>query len=93
MAKDLPQPDGSTPQKPTLLQNVGAILAGILAVKFATYVITMIWRLVTREDPPQIDQKVPLGKKAAWIALIGAATGAARQSARDLIKPPGEGPA
>lgn len=93
MAKDVPQPDGSVVQKPTMLQNVGAILAGVLAVKFATFVITMIWRLVTREDPPQIDQRVPMAKKAAWIALIGAATGAARQSARDLIKPPTAGPA
>nr|MBA2599517.1 hypothetical protein [Actinomycetota bacterium] len=93
MAKDMPQPDGSIPQKPTLFQTVGAMVAGIIAVKLATYVITTLWRLVTREDPPQIDQAVPAAKKAAWIALVGAASGAARQSARDLIKPPQSGPA
>lgn len=91
--KKVPQPDGSIPQKPTVLQTVGAMVAGVLAVKLATYVVTTLWRLVLREDPPQIDQKVPLGKKAAWIALIGAASGAARQSVRDLIKPPTAGPA
>jgi len=93
MAKDLPQPDGSVPQKPTLLQTLGAMIAGMIAVKVATYLITTMWRLVTHEDPPQIDQQVPVMKKAAWIALVGAATGAARQSARDLIKPPQAGPA
>lgn len=93
MTKKVPQPDGSIPQKPTIIQTVGAMVAGILAVKLATYVVTTLWRLVLREDPPQIDQKVPLGKKAAWIALIGAASGAARQSVRDLIKPPSAGPA
>jgi hypothetical protein len=93
MTKKVPQPDGSIPQKPSLLQTVGAMIAGVLAVKLASYVVTTLWRLVLREDPPQIDQHVPLGKKAAWIALIGAASGAARQSARDLIKPPTSGPA
>ena len=93
MASKTPQPDGSIPQKPTLFQSVGAMLAGIVAVKLATYVITTLWRLITREDPPQIDQAVPAAKKAAWIALVGAASGAARQSARDLIKPPQSGPA
>ena len=93
MAKDKPQPDGSIPQKPTLFQTIAATLAGILAVKLATYVVTTMWRLITREDPPQIDQQVPALKKAAWIGLVGAASGAARQSARDLIKPPSEGPA
>lgn len=82
------QPDGSVPQKPTLLQNIGATIAGLLAVKLVTYVITAVWRLVTREDPPQIDQAVRPAKKAAWIALIGASTGAARQMARDKVKPP-----
>lgn len=93
MPKDMPQPDGSIPQKPTIFQTIGATVAGIIAVKLATYVITTAWRLVTREDPPQIDQAVPIPKKAMWIGLIGAATGAARQAARDKIKPPTEGPA
>lgn len=87
------QPDGSVPQKPSLAQTVGATLAGLLAVKLATYIITTLWRLVTREDPPQVDQNVPVAKKAAWIALVGAAAGASRQAARDLIKPPTDGPA
>lgn len=87
------QPDGSVPQKPSLLQNIGATIAGLLAVKLVTYLITAVWRLVTREDPPQIDQAVRPAKKAAWIALIGASTGAARQIARDKIKPPVDGAA
>ena len=88
-----PQPDGSIPQKPTMAQTVGATIAGLLAVKLVTYIVTTIWRLVTREDPPQIDQAVKPAKKAAWIALIGASTGAARQMARDKIKPPVDGAA
>ena len=87
------QPDGSIPQKPTMLQNLGATVAGLLAVKLVTYIITTAWRLITREDPPQIDQAVRPAKKAAWIALIGATTGAARQMARDKIKPPVDGAA
>jgi hypothetical protein len=87
------QPDGSIAQKPTLAQTVGAIVAGLIAVKLSTYVVTTMWRLVTREDPPQIDQQVSALKKAAWIALVGAASGAARQTARDLIKPPTAGAA
>ncbi len=86
-------PDGSTPQKASLAQTLGAIIGGLIAVKLATYVVTTLWRLVTREEPPQIDQNVPVGKKAAWVALIGAATGAARQATRDVIKPPTIGPA
>ena len=93
MAKDTPQPDGSVPQKPSLAQTIGATVAGLLAVKLATYIVTTVWRLVTREDPPQIDQRVAIGKKAAWIGLVGAASGAARQAARDVIKPPSDGPA
>jgi hypothetical protein len=93
MAKETVQPDGSVPQKPSLLQTIGATIAGILAVKLVTYIVTTVWRLATKEDPPQIDQHVPGIKKAAWLALIGAATGAARQSARDVIKPPQSGPA
>lgn len=94
MASDeIRQPDGSEPQKASIVQTIGATLAGLLAVKLASYVVTTVWRLVTREDPPQIDQRVPPAKKAAWIALIGAATGAARQTTRDLIKPPTDGPA
>jgi hypothetical protein len=88
-----PQPDGSVPQKATLFQTIGAALAGLIAVKVSTYLVTTLWRLVTREDPPQVDQRVPVAKKAAWIGLVGAASGAARQAARDMIKPPGEGPA
>ncbi|MDQ3957035.1 MAG: DUF4235 domain-containing protein [Actinomycetota bacterium] len=91
--KKTPQPDGSTPQKPSLFQTLGAMIAGILAVKVATYLVTTVWRLATREDPPQVDQAAPVGKKAAWLALIGAATGASRQAARDIIKPPTGGPA
>ena len=79
--------------KPGLLQTLGAMIAGIIAVKLATYIVTTMWRLATREDPPQLDEPAPAGKKAAWIALIGAATGAARQAARDAVKPPTAGPA
>lgn len=82
------QPGGSVPPKPTMLQSLGATIAGLLAVKLVTYIITAVWRLITREDPPQIDQAVRPAKKAAWIALIGASTGAARQMARDKVKPP-----
>ena len=78
--------------KSNLFQTVGAMIAGIIAVKLATYVVTTMWRLVTREEPPQIDEPAPVGKKAAWVALIGAATGAARQAARDAIKSPGAEP-
>lgn len=84
---------GAPAQKPSLFQNIGAIIAGVIAVKLATYVITTVWRLVTRENPPQVDEAVSLGKKAAWIGLVGAATGAARQAARELIKPPTGKPA
>lgn len=80
-------------QKASVVQTIAATLAGLLAVKIASYVVTTAWRLVTREDPPQVDERVPPAKKAAWIALIGAATGAARQTTRDLIKPPTDGPA
>ena len=86
-------PDGSEPQKATMMQNLGAIVAGLLAVKLASYVVTTLWRLVTREEPPQVDMHVSATKKAVWLALVGAATGAARQAARDVIKPPTAGPA
>ena len=76
-----------TPKKANLAQVIGAAVAGMLAVKLATYIVATAWRLATKEDPPQADSDVPIGKKAAWIALIGAATGAARQTARDIIKP------
>jgi hypothetical protein len=92
MAKK-PLPDGSVPQKPSIFQNLAAVIAGIIAVRVATYMVTTLWRLVTKEEPPQIDQAVPIPKKAAWIALTGAVTGAARQSIRDLIKPPTAGAA
>ena len=93
MPDDTVQPDGSVPQKASLGQTILAALLGILAVKVATYLVTTLWRLVTREEPPQIDARVPVGKKAAWVGLVGAASGAARQAARDLVKPPGVGPA
>jgi hypothetical protein len=93
MAKDKTTADGSPAQKPSLGQTLGAMIAGIIAVKLASYVVTTLWRLVTREDPPQMDMQVHAGKKAVWLALIGAATGAARQAARDVIKPPTPGPA
>jgi hypothetical protein len=93
MAKKKVLADGSVAQKPSLAQNIGALIAGIIAVKLATYVVTTAWRLATREDPPQVDMDVSAAKKAAWIALVGAATGAARQAARDVIKPPSPGPA
>lgn len=93
MSKKVPQPDGSIPQKPSLFQTVAATLAGLLVVKLATYVVTTGWRLVTKEDPPQIDQAVSIPKKAVWIGLVGAVTGAARQAVRDAIKPPTSGPA
>jgi hypothetical protein len=84
---------GAPAEKASFAQTVGAIIAGLLAVKLATYVVTTVWRLITRENPPQVDEAVPPLKKAAWIGLIGAATGAARQAARDLVKPPTGGPA
>jgi hypothetical protein len=94
MAEDqTPQPDGSIPKKPSIFQSIAATILGLIAVKVATYLMTTLWRLVTKEDPPQIDQAVPKGKKAAWLALIGAASGTARQTARDLVKPPTSGPA
>ncbi len=92
-AKHVVQPDGSVSQKPTMFQTIGAMLAGIVAVKLSTYVVVTLWRLVTREDPPEIDQAVHWSKKAAWLALIGAATGASRQAARELVKPPTSGAA
>jgi hypothetical protein len=85
--------DGSIAQKPSMIQTIGAAVAGMIAVKLVTYIVATVWRLATKEDPPQVDQNVSPGKKAAWIALIGAATGAARQTARDVIKPPSEDPA
>jgi hypothetical protein len=85
--------EGTIAQKPSLGQTIAAAVLGMLAVKVATFLVTTVWRLVTREDPPQIDMDVPPGKKAAWVAVIGAATGAARQVARDKVKPPMKGPA
>lgn len=76
-----------------MFQNIAAMIGGIIAVKLATYIVTTLWRLVTKEEPPQVDQAIPIKKKAAWIALIGAASGAARQSVRDIIKPPTTGAA
>ena len=94
MSKDAAiQTDGSIAQKPSLVQKLGAAVAGMLAARVATYTVTTMWRLATREEPPQIDMKVPLAKKALWVALVGGASGAAAQMARDVIKPPVEGPA
>ena len=92
-ADDDIQADGSLPQKPTIAQTIAAAVLGMIAVKIATYLVTTMWRLVTREDPPQIDMDVPVGKKAAWVGLVGAASGAARQAARDIVKPPTGGAA
>jgi len=92
MAKK-PLPDGSIPQKASMIQSLAATVAGIMAVRLATYVVTTVWRLVTKEEPPQVDQAVSVGKKTAWLALIGAVTGASRQAVRDKIKPPGTGAA
>jgi hypothetical protein len=70
-----------------LLQTVAATLAGVIAVKVAASIVATGWRLATREDPPQIDaDTASVVKKALWVALIGAATGAARQAARDTVK-------
>jgi hypothetical protein len=92
MARKKRKAEDSTP-KPTMFQNIGAIVAGVIAVKLATYIVTTLWRLATRENPPQVDEPGPPAKKAAWIALVGAATGAARQAARDVVKPPTGKPA
>ena len=88
MGKKTEEEGGS---KSGLLQTLAAMIAGMIAVKLATYLVTTMWRLVTREDPPEVDEPAPAGKKAAWIALFGAATGAARQAARDAVKGPGTG--
>jgi len=94
VAKDTTvKPDGTIAQKPSIGQTMAAMIGGIIAVKLATYVVTTMWRLVTREDPPQVDMNVSAGKKAAWIALVGAVTGGARQLVRDKIMPPVEGAA
>lgn len=87
------QPDGSVTQKASFVQNVGAAVAGMLAAKVAAYAVTTAWRLATREEPPQIDQRVSALKKALWIGGFAAATGIAKQVVHDLIKPPVEGPA
>jgi hypothetical protein len=70
-----------------------ATLAGVLAVKLVTYLVVTGWRLATKEDPPDLEQDVPMAKKAAWLALIAASTGVARQLVRDAIKPPTAGAA
>lgn len=80
-------------KKPSMFQTVAAMIAGILAVKLVTYIVTTGWRLATREDPPQVDEPGSPAKKAAWLALIGATTGATRQTVRDMIKPPTSDPA
>lgn len=77
-----------------LLQTIVAALAGVVAVKVAASIVATGWRLATREDPPQIDaDTASVAKKALWVALIGAATGAARQAARDTVKKSRRGPA
>ncbi len=87
------QSDGSVTRKPSIWQTIGAMIGGIVAAKIATYLVTTLWRFATREEPPQVDQRVPVAKKAAWIGLLAAASGAARQVTRDLIMPPTEGAA
>jgi Protein of unknown function (DUF4235) len=87
------RPSGEPPQKPSMFQTIGAIVAGLLAVKLASYIVTTGWRLATGEDPPQMDEEVSAAKKALWLAIFGGLTGAARQAARDKIKPPTVGPA
>ncbi|HVF52130.1 MAG TPA: hypothetical protein VNC78_00830 [Actinomycetota bacterium] len=84
--------DRNEDPKAGLLKALGATLAGVIATRIAAYIVTTGWRLVTREDPPQVDSAATPMKKAAWIGLISAATGAARQTARDKVKPPGTGP-
>ena len=93
MRKDVPQPDGSVPEKPSLLQSIGATVLGIVAAKLATNLATAIWRLITREDVPKIHQGVSAIKKALWLALSGVISGSARQAVRDIIKPTTAGPA
>ncbi len=85
--------DGSTARKPSLFQTLAAALAGLVAVKIITYVVVTLWRLATREDPPDLEEETSFAKKAIWIALIAAATGTARQLARDWVKPPSPGAA
>lgn len=85
------EPDGTTPRKPSMAQTVLAALAGVVAVKIVTYLVVTMWRLVTREDPPDLEEEIPMAKKAAWLALIAASTGVARQLVRDAIKPPTTG--
>lgn len=87
------KPDELAPKKPSIFQSIGATIAGLAAARLAAYVVTTGWRLITREEPPQVDEPARPAKKAAWIALIGGVTGAARQAARDKIKPPTAGPA
>ena len=87
------RPSGQAPQKASLWQSIGAIVAGVLAVKLASYIVTTGWRLATGEDPPQMDEPVSAAKKAVWLAIFGGLTGAARQAARDKVKPPTLGPA
>ena len=80
--------DEQEERKSSFLKTILATLAGVIAVKMATYIVTTGWRLATKEDPPQADDPAPIAKKAMWIGLIGAVTGAARQAARDYVKPP-----
>ncbi len=81
------------PRKPALWQTIAAAIAGLIAVKIVTYLLVTVWRLATREDPPDLDQDAPIAKKATWLGLIAAATGVARQLVRDAIKPPSPGAA
>lgn len=76
--------------KPSIFQTIAAALGGIIAVKIATYIVATLWRLIAREEPPDIGEPGPPVKKAAWVGLVGAASGAARQAIHDMIKPPGE---
>ena len=85
------EPDGASARKPSLFQTIAAALAGLIAVKVITYVVVTLWRLATREDPPDLEEETSFAKKAIWIAVVAAATGTARQLARDWVKPPSSG--
>lgn len=87
MAKDKAASGG----RPSIVQTIGAAIAGMIAVKIVSYAVVALWRLTTREDPPDLEEEVPLAKKALWVAVIAAATGTARQLARDWVKPPTSG--
>ncbi len=69
-----------------MVRKVAIILAGVIAVKLVSVVLTALWKKVFHEEPPQADEEAPAAKKAGWLAAYGAATGVLRQTARDLVK-------